>query len=613
MRDHDPIIIRDFLGIFDREDDDSVPPGFFKDSRNIRFLTGGIKSREGTTLDISIASVKRMAVYRRIGEAQRLLLLNGAGQLFDSTNLVTPVLTIAAMSDFSVEVMFNRAYITPHNGITGLPGEKVYVYDGAGVARPAAGLPPSIGNITVGDSLDSGNCEVGTKVFAVCYETTSGYLTKPAGFKAFSPAGGKSLIASTLPIGPSWVAARVLVSTKSILNFNGDFTNQEYFIVPGGRVGNNVSTSVEVSFFDADLQESADYLMDQLPEIPAGVGLRNYRGRLCVWGEDANPSIVRVSVAGQPESFDAVEGFVTVNPGDSGGGVLNCVVYRKQLLCMKQERTYVTLDTGDNGAFWDVDDVDPSIGTSCHGIARIREFGDTTEDRLFVASKQGLQLFNGTYSDAVVTFDIDNLWARITQAYFHTIECVVDPLQFLVFCAVPLDGATSPNAILVGDYQEGMDKFKWTVWSFPNNATTIVVDVNFADKVSALKFGSVTGNVYKLNTGATDDFGNAIVSYVRFGHLPVDDDGKVWHFTGIRVRARGNGNLDPAVYGLDDVQTLTPPSVVLSASPGRELFRGFNFVNERCSVKLGIDSIGEWFRITKFVLYGTIEWETRPE
>src|SRR5512141_2355373 len=113
MRDHEPITLRDFLGTFDRGDDDSVPAGYFKDSRNVRFFSKGVASREGTSLAVTISSVKRMAVYKRIGEAQRLLILNAAGQLYDSTNLSTPILYIAAMSDFSMETMFNRAYITP--------------------------------------------------------------------------------------------------------------------------------------------------------------------------------------------------------------------------------------------------------------------------------------------------------------------------------------------------------------------------------------------------------------------------------------------------------------------------------------------------------------------
>lgn len=614
MLDHDPITIREFLGIFDRGDEDSVPPGYFKDSRNVRFITGGVKSREGTTLDLTIASVKRMAVYKRIGEAQRLLLLNAVGELYDSTNLVTPILSIAAMVDFSVEVMFNRAYITPHNGITGLPGEKVYVYEGSGTARAAAGTAPTGFTLGAADSAASGSCETGTHVFAVCYETVSGFLTAPGGFVAFSPAGAKQVDITAIPVGPASTAARQIVATKEIIDFNGDFTNQEYFIVPGGRVAGNVATTVSVSFFDADLVSSADYLLDELSEIPAGVGLMNYRGHLCVWGEDANPSVVRVSKSGEPESHDAVEGFVTVNPGDNGGGVLNCAEYRTQLLMLKDERAYVTQDNGQSPAFWEVPSpIDSSTGTSCHGIAQVRDFGDNLLDRLFIASRSGFQLFNGTFSAAEISYPVDAIWERITETHFHTIETVIDPIAALVYCAIPLDGATSPSHVLVGDYQEGLDKFKWDLWTFPVAPTSIVVDVASATRQSILKLGSLTGNVYKLDTAATDDFDTAISSYVQFGHLPFDDDEKIWHFTGIRLRARGTGALDIQLFGEDGIRTETPSSIVLAELPGQAIFRGFDFTNEKCSVKIGIDEIGERFTITKFILYAKVEWEIRPQ
>jgi hypothetical protein len=616
MFDHDPITLQEFLGTYDRGDDDSVPPGFFKDSRNVRFITGGVKSREGTTLDLTLASVKRMAVYKRIGEAQRLLLLNAAGELYDSTNLVTPILSIAAMVDFSVEVMFNRAYITPHDGTTGIAGEKVYVYEGSGVARAAAGAAPTGFTLGVANSAASGNCETGVHLFGVCFETSSGFLTKPGGFSMFSPSGGKKVDLANLPIGGAATAARQIVATKEIIDFNGDFVNQEYFIVPGGRVSGNVATTVSVSFFDADLVASADYLMDELGEIPAGVGLKNYRGHLCVWGENLNPSIVRVSKSGEPESFDAVEGFATVNPGDNGGGVLTCAEYRNQLLMFKDERTYATQDNGQSAAFWDVPSpIDTSTGSSCHGLARVRDFGDNLQDRLFVASRTGFQLFDGTFSAANISYPVDAIWERITDTHFHTVETVIDPIEQLVYCALPLDGATSPNYVLVGDFQEGVavDKFKWTLWSFPVAPTTIAVDVVLATKQSAFKIGSVTGNVYKLNAAAGDDFGTGVSSYIQFGHLPFEDDEKVWHFIGVRLRIKGVGALDIQLYGEDAVRTLSAASLVLSAAPGGALFRGFDFTNEKCSVRLGVDSAGERFTLTKFILYASVMWECRPQ
>lgn len=613
MRDHDPNVIRDFLGIWSQGDDDSVPLGFFRDSRNVRFITGGVKSREGTTLDTTIGSVKRMAVYKRIGEAQRLLLLDGSGNLFDSTSLGAPILTLAAMSDFSMVSMFNRAYITPHDGQTGLPGEKVYVYEGSGLARPAAGSPPSGFTLALANSATSGNYELGIHAVGVCFETVSGYVTKPGGFQQITCVGGRKIDISNIPVGPAGTVARVLVVSKIISVFNGNFTEQEYFFAPDGRIANNFSTTTSISSFDADLQASADYLMDQLSEIPAGVGIRNYRGRLMVWGENANQSTVRVSKAGEPESHDAVEGFLTINPGDSGGAVRNGAEYRKQFVLLKSERSYITSDNGENAAFWGVDELDPSVGAECHCLGRIRDFGDSYQDHLWVASRQGIHLFNGTFASALATINAFGIWDRITETAFHTIELVVDPVETLVYAAIPLDGATSPNFVLVGDFQEGLEKIKWDLWSFPRNPQTIVVDVDNTSKVSQFKFGALNGNVYRLNTAATDDFGTAITSYIQLPHIPAEDDGNIYHFTGIRLRAKGSGALDILVEGLDGVETITPSSLTLTAAPGRELFRGFNFSNERCSVKFSINGSGENFTITKVVLYSKILWQSRAQ
>jgi hypothetical protein len=616
MRQHEPITLRNFLGTYDRGEDDVVPPGFFRSSQNVRFTTGGVQTREGSTLDITIGSVKRMAVYKRIGEAQRLLLLAAGGNLYDSTNLVTPILSIAAMTDFSVVSLFNRAYITPHNGQTGLPGEKVYVYSGSGVARPAAGTPPSAFTLTLSEPGASGNCEAGLHLYGVAFETDTGYVTAPGGFQQINQSGAKTTRAANLPIGPAGTAARVLVATKRIVGtFNGDFQNQTYYLVPNGRVAGNVAVSVDVSFFDADLAADVSYLLDQLSTLPAGVGIGSYNGRLTTWGEDVNPSVVRVSASGQPESFSAPQGFVTVNPGDSGGGIKKTFVYRNQLICCKSQRTYITQDNDNDGAFWPVRELDMSKGTECHGVGTILDFGENIEDRVFVADRAGLQLFNGTFSDAELTYNIMDIWNRINQVFFHTIEVAVDPVDALVYCAVPLDAATSPSHLIVGDFNEGLspDKIKFTIWAFPVAPQTIVVDVDNATKKSLMKYGVSAGNVYKMDRAVKLDFGNAIDSWVQFPHLPAGDDETVYHFGGVGLRVKGVGNLQITTSSLDDVRTLTSPSLPLAALPGRTFTRGMNFQSESASVKLRTNAAGEYFILNRFTLYQKPLWAMRPE
>lgn len=611
-RDHDPIVLKDIRGLFDRGEEESVPRGYFLTSQNNKFLKNGVKTREGSSKIHTISSVKRQAIYKRTGEAQRLLLLDGAGNIFDSTNLAAPILTIVGMTDFSAQTIFNRAYITPHNGVTGLPGEVVYVYNGSGTARAAAGAAPTGFTLTLADSATSGHVETGIHLVGVAFETDSGYLTAPGGFQFLNSVGGKKLNVDLLPIGPATTAARVLVATKAMTIFNGDFLHQTYYFIPNGRVAGNVATNIldTLSFYDADLEDDASYLLDQIGTIPAGVGIGLYNARMIVWGENANQSIVRVSVSAEPESFDAGVGFLTVNPGDSGNGVKNCWEFRKQLICQKSKRSYVTKDNDNDAAFWPVDKFDDSIGTEPHGVAKIMDFGEVIEDKVLIGSPNGLQVFDGTFSQTPLTYSIDDIWARITKLYFHTIEICINPYDYEVFVAVPLDGATSPNYVLYGDFTEGLsaDKIKWDLWKFPNPATTVVVDLDSINKEASFRYGCAAGNVFKLDTSVLNDNGTAIDSWVEFSLLPDDAPDVTRHFTGIGVRVKGSGTLLGTYKGLDGVGAASLENTTLVTAPGYTTFVGMNFQNERCSVKLRVNGGTDYYIITKFTIYGLNLW-----
>lgn len=618
MRDHLPIVQSQFRGTFDRGEDDTVPYGYFISSQNIRFKRGGVATRYGTTQVHTVANVRRVAVYKRIGEAQRLLILNSAGQLYDSTlGFSAPILSIAAMTDFSMVTIFNRAYITPHNGLSGLPGEKVYVYNGSGTAVPAAGTPPSGFTLGTADSAASGSVEAGVHALGVCFETSTGFITKPGGFKAHTSAGAKKIDLSLLPIGGAQVVARHIVSTRLLTNFNGDFNNQTYFFVPNGRIGNNIATTFTVDFFDADLQDEASYLLEQLAEIPAGVGITLYRGKMCVWGENVNPAVVRVSKTGEPESVNEVEGFITVNPGDSGGGVNNCTEYRGSLVMCKSQRTYVTTDDGLNeAAFWSVSSVDMSVGTSCHGFGKSLDFGENVQDHLFIAGLEGLRLFGGTYNDnSIITHNFEDQWARINPAAFHTLEMGIDPINQHIYVAVPLDSATTPSHLFFADYSEGLDKdnIRWTTWVFPWAPQSVVIDV--VNSIVQPRFGGFAGNIYNLDPAVILDGVTAINHWIEFPLYPTgsdnDVDEVVNHFVGCRMRIKGVGNLDIFVRGYDSGQTALQ-SISLALAPAKPYFRGFNFINERCSVKLSMDGPSEKMDITKFILYYVELWQDRP-
>lgn len=615
MRDHDPIPVNSFKGTFAHGEDDTVPLGYFLSSQNLQFFKGGVKTRAGTSSANTIASVKRIAVYKRIGEAQRLLILDGSGNLYDSTDLLTPILSIAAMSDFSMANIFDRAYITPHDGVTGLPGESVYVYDGAGTARLAGGNPPSSFTLVAADSASSGSVEAGTHAFAVCFETDTGFITKPGGFVSLDALGGRKVDLSNIITGGSSVVARVLLATKRITNFNGDFANQTYFKIPNGRIDDNSSTSYTVDFFDADLQDDASELLEQLSTIPAGVGIRAFQGRMIVWGEDLNSSIVRVSAIGEPESINEVDGFVTVYPGDAGGGLKNCWEYRGQLIMQKSQRTYATQDNDNAPATWHVPQaIDASIGTEPHGLASSLDFGENVQDIVLIADRTGVRLFAGTFPQAGnLTHNIQDIWDTITPTHFHKVEITIDPKNFSIYVAVPLNGATSPNVILYGDYHEGLsiEEIKWTTWTFPSSPVAIALDV--VNGIPVLKFGTSSGNVYKMDSSSLVDYGpTAIDSYAEFPLFPTNTkEDLINHFTGVRLRVTGAGSLKVTGHSLDSIITFSAPSITLSTTPGIFKKSEFDLITEKCSVKLRVNGSSEHFTLTKFILYYLPLWQDR--
>ena len=177
-----------------------------------------------------------------------------------------------------------------------------------------------------------------------------------------------------------------------------ELESAECFFVPDGHIADNLTTSLTVDYYDAQLQRTADYLFENAEEIPAGVGIGLFRGKMIVYGENASPSIIRVSEVGEPEAMNEADGYITVNPGDSGGGIKKCTEYRAQLVICKSMRTYGSQDNGARAAFWEVASVDMSIGTECHGIGQSLDFGDNVQDALFIADRAGLRLFAVSYT-----------------------------------------------------------------------------------------------------------------------------------------------------------------------------------------------------------------------
>jgi len=624
MRDHTPIGIKEFRGHFSRGLPEACPKEYALDELNVEFTEGGVLTRAG--FDLSLSAViggwsgvcKRVFEYKKRGEVSRLLILDASGQIYDSsTTMLTPILTVAGMVDFSAITMFDRAYISPHDGNKGLSNEKVYVYDGVGVARVAAGVAPSGYTLTVVDSATSGNIEIGTHLFSVAFETASGHVTKfgltGAEVKTYAAPGGKKADISTIPLGPAGTVARHIVVTKVQKDYDGNPKDKQWFFLPSGRIGDNTTTVLAgVNFFDSDLIVLADRLLNQLATIPAGSCITTYESSLVVGGAADAESTIRISDSGNPESFSDLEGFVHIDPGDSGGAVHQLIDHRGLLYIMKDLRTHATKSNGAAPSSWEVIPIDAAQGTGVHGASGVLDSKGHTLDMFLACTRSGLQKFTGSYgAEKELTYVIEDVWRRINPLYFKLVQISVDPVVKRVYISAPLDSAIEASHVLMGDFNEGLDatKIKWSVWAFPKKPTSNWVEVDFTTQRTKFRFGASDGGLYTRNPDRLNDFNTVIISFYRCGYVTLDSSGGVCHFHALRGSGIGDGQLELTVYGVDDVQVKVLPSITLSETPGRVLLRLMSFVNEEASLKFGVDSADEWFHITSMYIMTSVMWE----
>lgn len=603
------IPVNTFNGLFDRGTDDVVPLDHFIDTLNTIYPFGGVQTRKGFDVSITLANILRYVVYKRINEATRLIILTTGGNLYDSTNLVTPIITIPGMTDFSMVPFYNRAYISPHDGKKGLPNEVVRVYDGTTIKN--AGSPQPTGVLTAANSASSGKLDIGTHLFAVVFETSTGHNSKPGPtlFAVLNATGDKKADLTGIPTGPLGTTKRKIIATRAIQNYDGNQFSGEFYFVPSGVINDNATTTLTVDFYDSELQDSADYLFDILTTIPAGVLLSSYKGRLVVGGFDGDQSLVRFSKTNEPETFDTADSIVKVGITEAGG-VYNGIENRQLFFMMKGTRTFSVNDVNDEPATWDVLDVDSGIGTYAHGISKILDVNGASTDRYFVADQSGIVVYDGIYRTPEFSFKIKDIWERINKSYFHTVEIANNPITKELVAAVPLDNATSPNYLLYADYQDGLDfnVIKWSVWQFQFNPTTVLFDM--VNDKPQLKIGSNNGNVY-IRSDSLNDNSQAIQSYVKFALMP-QANGSMNTFTGFKSKVIGSGNMLVSTSIEDNKFTRNYPSIVLSAD-GPEVDRLLNSTGERVSLKLRVNSINEWFRISNLILFYYPSWAGRPK
>lgn len=630
MRDHHPINVRNPMGLFDRGGNanfDVAPANYLPRCQNCAFPTfDGVATREGAELFLAtgLAGIKRIRRYKIPNQADRMLVLDDTGKLYDQTiGFAAPILNIAAMTDFSLLTMFGRAYISPHNGLKGLPGEFVYVYEGSGSARKAGFSPPT-GFAIVAATGAAGKIEVGKRVFAIIYETTSGHLSKP-GPEPFvqyeNTVGGIKVNLSNIQAGPAGTAFKHVVVTKAApTGWNGDVSQLELFFLPDSASKlNNGTTTYIADFYDSELQRSADFVRDELTEIPAALGLFEINGRLGTHTEDIEESMVRISEIGYPEAHNSVNGFIKTRP-ETGGKVTSINVFRESLYIRKEQRTYMTQDNGSEPSTWSQPiEIDGAKGTpSVNGAAMFLDSKGASSEWFPVADYSGLYHFNGTYGDpeTALSAPISGFWSRINKDFFHLVQVRVDPVLGRIYVACPLDGIAFNNCILMGDYNKGAaaNTIRWSLWVFPIDPDAIEIDIDYTTKDTIFFIADKdNGNIYRTKAGLLSDWGTAIDSYTITAGLGGSDYGYRNHYNFVRSRIRGVGSLAIKLIGPDAIATEDVPGWTLSTTQGGKMTRGIDFTSEMLYVQFRTNTVGHWFHWNELAVFHLPIWEELPE
>jgi len=246
-KDHEPIPIDKFNGLWDRNDPDNCPLDHFQDCNNLRFFgLNSFGSRFGIgitqNVQVPITNVVRFYNYPTLS-ANTLLVLSmvgGLGQIYhvvDRNTVYGPILSIDGMTDFAFVPFAGRAYISPFTSYPygdtyiekGLPNEFIYVYSGDGSpARKAAGEPLS-GTLTISNGI-AGHTDAGFHLFAIVAETNTGYLTPPGAITGFTTSPGSSVSFGNIPTGLLTTITKGQFFPDNIFENPDQFIDEQLFL-----------------------------------------------------------------------------------------------------------------------------------------------------------------------------------------------------------------------------------------------------------------------------------------------------------------------------------------------------------------------------------------------
>ena len=406
---------------------------------------------------------------------------------------------------------------------------------------------------------------------------------------------------------------------------------------------NTVGLQLTSSQLTTSYVEYSAQLTAPLASIPSDLQLRlfadgtpNQNGQFyidCIeifpTAQPVNPSLVRASRVEDPESYDGLDGLLSVAE-NNGQAIRSAFKLRERLYFVKEHSLYVTQDDGANEpALWALSEVARRVGTpSVRGVG----FG---EDWVVIAHRTGLYLFNGG-EPIKISQEIQPTWNQINWQCAQTLWVTVDTTERRIYVGAPFDSATTPNRVLALDYHD-MDSAsdlgsrppvnvtvtgrkastdnarKWSPWSIAANCCALL---ERPDGTAVAAFGGgnpgvggsgATGKIYQLSTTQHSDDGAAIPSYYTTHYFPdqaaeaalgVGTHRKLFSYLTLYVE--GAGNLGLATLTDSSAASTTQQALPLSSPALKDLELPINVLGERVGFQVSTNQAGAWFRLQRF-------------
>lgn len=622
---HDKVTFNEFRGLFNRGRDEACPSNYLLECKNMIFEKDSIRQRYGSFQqggDAGVAAIVEFFPVLVSGTNYYLysVFAAGVGQIYyTGYSWTIPIgAAVGWTGQFSAVQIGTRIYIVFLDGVTG-----VLVFDISWTAARAVGCTVPAGAITAGIG-GAGNIERGSHVLGVVFETNTGFISTIGGFVTATVTGAQALNLSTIPTGPSHVTKRHLVATKALFNYNGDPNAQEYFFIPNGTINDNVTTVLAgVNFYDTQLVDSADRYVNQLTTIPSCRRLTLYNSRLVAVAPVADRNTCYISQINEPESVDAVDGILTSGP-PTYRGIEDVAEIRGNLYIFRDTSTQVTVDNGEGPSTWKVETVDKTQGieTGSNAIfpSTAIAYGShqpmAINDNLVIKTTNGIKFFNGSFSDADLSYAIKD---EIAPGMSGCIALNIHE-KYVIY--------GSPAFAYYGDFSEGFtpQTIKWSKFAFDLGGSSGLYPFQINPITHYLQHIASSTRIvnWGQNAGAVDNdtvnnnlgvisISQAISSTVRFSPI-FPDPGTIYQFNEIiaRVNDADNGtptSLDITLYGPDDIKTLALAALSVQLGEGKSKSKWFNFVAESCSVKL---TSTKHFNLKSLQVLFKALWNMRP-